>query len=268
MLKSDSFFSWHCLSWVRVMTAENLKILRTDLSRLMDSIKQFSRISDVGFEIRERKQKLQFTVRGNRMGEKKTTGDPQANSSSMPVINLKATQSSEYCLIPVILKCLTTSGLRVPAIRKDAALPCCNTHRDHRSCVHIKILATPLQKRQKPDVPDEEEVCPAHHTGKGFIWSKEKQSRVLSQALYLWEFLQPVLLKKHQVKRARKSNASLAITHRCTTSLPRRLIQSCRTVKIISCWPWYSLQQHPGREQTNPHRKKWISEYHWHAPFL
>lgn len=64
----------------------------------------------------------------------------------------------------------------------------------------INILAMLFQKRRKPYVPNQEGLCPTHHIVKGLICSKEKQSSLLSQALYFWELPQPVLLKKEKSK--------------------------------------------------------------------
>lgn len=140
------------------------------------------------------------------MGEEKLLVTPEANFSFfMPVTNLCATQASGYCLMPVsmILKCLTTSRFRVPAIPKDAAPHCCNAHKGCRSCAHGLTPDNALLKEAK---------------------ARSEGSACTSSSHW-----QEVHLQK------KKNNVSLAIIHRCAVSHPWRLMQQRSTVKIISC---------------------------------
>lgn len=113
------------------MTVENLKILRTDLSRLVDGIKQLKRISGMqGEETEKRNCHLQSEKQDGR--EKLPVTFRKILHPLCLSLSFVSPNQEEYCLKPVsmIPECLTTSRLRLPATHKDVAPHCCNAHKD------------------------------------------------------------------------------------------------------------------------------------------
>lgn len=73
-------------------------------------------------------------------------------------------------------------------------------------------------------MPDLEGISPTHCIGKRLISSKGE-----TKVCYYKDCISESSYKTVMIKK--KSNVSVAITHKCANSLPRKLIQRCTSVK-------------------------------------